>query len=94
MTTEPRVSIYPAENKRDVPPLEYETGLEMDVMRCPKCGRFLCYVAVVAGMIRIKCKKCKLWITSEYIPESALDIFENSDKIDSVEEVDRSISET
>jgi phage FluMu protein Com len=92
---EPRVTTYSAESKRDVPDLELETGLEMEPVRCPKCGRFLCYQAIVAGYIRIKCRKCKLWVTTEYIPKSELDIFEKESYNEQaeVEEDDRAEGE-
>jgi len=65
----PSISIYEARNKKDVPNLE--VGAEkilMEPMRCPKCGAFLCYQAVVIGAIRVKCRKCKIWCTLEIIP--------------------------
>jgi hypothetical protein len=93
--SEPRISTYPAESKRDVPDMELETGVEMEPVRCPKCGRFLCYQAIVAGVVRIKCRKCKLWVTSEFLPDNALDIFENEahNVGTEVEEDDRANSE-
>jgi phage FluMu protein Com len=77
MVTVPRITTYPAESKRDVPPLEMETGLEMEPVRCPQCGRFLGYQAIVAGAVRIKCRKCKMWVTAEFMPETDLDIFDS-----------------
>lgn len=67
--TEPIISTYPAESKRDVPDLEFgEYGLTMEPVRCPKCGRFLFYQAIVIGSARAKCKNCSLWITLDIIP--------------------------
>lgn len=92
---EPRISTYPAESNRDVPPLELESGLEMEPVRCPKCGHFLCYHAIVVGTIRVKCRKCKLWVTSEFLPDNALDIFDQSAILESaVEEDDRTTGES
>lgn len=74
---EPLITTYPPESNRDVPNLELEGGREMEQLRCANCGRFLCYIAIVAGVVRIKCRKCKVWVTAEIIPDSTLDIFEN-----------------
>ena len=65
---EPRVTTYPVVNSRDVPSLVMEDGLEMVAVRCPTCGRFLFYQAIVIGAARAKCKKCKQWVTLDIIP--------------------------
>jgi len=65
---EPRVTTYPAVNNRDVPSLVMEDNLEMEPVRCPKCGRFLFYQAIVIGAARAKCKNCNLWVTLDIIP--------------------------
>jgi phage FluMu protein Com len=91
---EPIITTYPPESKRDVPDLEIDGGREMEQLRCPNCGRFLCYLAIVAGVIRIKCRKCKVWVTAEIIPDSELDIFEESSyNGNEVEEDDRAEGE-
>lgn len=91
---EPNITTYTPESKRDVPDLEVEDGLDLEPVRCPNCGRFLGYQAIVAGIFRLKCRKCKLWITIETIPESTLDIFENGDyNNNEVEEDDRAEGE-
>ena len=65
---EPRVTTYPVVNSRDVPSLVMEDGLQMEPVRCPKCGCFLFYQAIVIGAARAKCKNCRLWITLDIIP--------------------------
>ena len=65
---EPRVTTYPAVSNRDVPSLVMEDGLEMIPVRCPSCGRFLFYQAIVIGAARAKCKKCRQWVTLDIIP--------------------------
>ncbi len=72
--TEPRVTTYPAESKQDVPSLAMEDGLIMEAVRCPKCGRFLFYQAIIVGAARAKCKNCRVWVTLDIIPPP--DIFE------------------
>lgn len=32
-------------------------------IRCTYCGRFLGYECVKVGMVRLKCKGCKMWTT-------------------------------
>ena len=55
--------------KNKVPRLKSEDeGLVMEEMRCPTCGRFLGYQAIVVGAIKIKCRNCKVWCTLELIP--------------------------
>jgi len=52
-----------------VPRLEAEdNGLQMEEVRCPKCGRFLAYQAIVIGALKIKCRNCKIWCTLDIIP--------------------------
>ncbi len=65
---EPRITTYPAVNSQDVPSLVMEDGLEMVPVRCPTCGHFLFYQAIVIGAARAKCKKCKQWVTLDIIP--------------------------
>lgn len=40
-------------------------------LRCPGCGRFLGYYAIVWGIVRVKCtnSKCKEWVTIDISPE-------------------------
>ena len=69
--------------KGKVPRLESEdSGLTMEEVRCPKCGRFLLYQAIVVGALKVKCPNCKSWATLDIIPPP--DIIE-----DEVEEVSR-----
>ena len=65
---EPRVTTYPADSNRDVPSLVMADDLEMEPVRCPKCGAFLFYQAIVIGAARAKCKKCQQWVTLDIIP--------------------------
>lgn len=37
-------------------------------LRCPGCKRFLGYVAIAWGAIRIKCPNCKEWTTLDVAP--------------------------
>ena len=67
-----RVTTEPADSNRDVPSLVTEDGLDMEPVRCPKCGKFLFYQAVVVGIVRAKCKPCRQWITLEIIPPDIL----------------------
>lgn len=41
-------------------------------MRCPGCGRFLGYQAIVWGVVKVKCpnSKCKEWCTIDITPEN------------------------
>ncbi len=55
--------------KSKVPRLESEEdGIEMEEVRCPSCGRFLGYQAIIIGAIKLKCRNCKVWNTLEVIP--------------------------
>lgn len=38
-------------------------------MHCEKCGRFLGLQAILWGVIKIKCPKCKEWNTIDVQPE-------------------------
>ncbi len=59
--------------KGEVPRLSSEDeGLEMEKMRCPQCGRFLAYQAIVVGALKVKCRKCKVWVILEIIPPDVI----------------------
>lgn len=89
MTNIKRVTTVVAETKQDVPPLDIgDQEVAMEPMRCPQCGRFLCYQAIIIGAVRSKCKPCKLWVTLDIIPPP--DIIEEESE---VEEVSRLNSE-
>lgn len=38
-------------------------------LRCPGCKRFLGYVAIAWGAVRIKCPNCKEWTTLDVSPK-------------------------
>jgi hypothetical protein len=40
-------------------------------LRCPGCNRFLGYVAIAWGAVRLKCpnSKCKKWVTLDVSPD-------------------------
>ena len=42
---------------------ELHNIVQAQEMHCPHCGRFLGYQAIVWGMVKIKCSKCKEWTT-------------------------------
>jgi predicted Zn-ribbon and HTH transcriptional regulator len=59
--------------KNKVPRIDVEdNGLEMQPMRCPNCGRFLAYQAIVIGAIKVKCRNCKVWVTLDIIPPDVI----------------------
>jgi len=59
--------------KNKVPRLQSEDeGFEMEEIRCPSCGRFLGYQAIVVGCLKIKCRNCKIWVTLEIIPPEVI----------------------
>lgn len=39
-------------------------------IHCSSCGRFIGYQAIILGTIKIKCPRCKEWITIEVMPKS------------------------
>ena len=45
--------------------------IPLQEIRCPGCGRFLGYQAIVWGAIKIKCtnSKCKKWLTLDISPK-------------------------
>ena len=45
--------------------------VEAQEMRCPGCGRFLGFQAIIWGLVKIKCtnSKCKEWTTIDIRPE-------------------------
>jgi len=45
--------------------------IPLQEIRCPGCGRFLGYQAIVWGALKIKCtnSKCKQWLTLDISPE-------------------------
>lgn len=77
---EPKKIVWAGLPKNKVPRLDAEDeGLEMQEMRCPNCGRFLCYQAIIIGAIKAKCRNCKIWCTLEIIPPEVI-IEEGLDK--------------
>jgi LSD1 subclass zinc finger protein len=38
-------------------------------LRCPGCKRFLGYVAIAWGAVKIKCPNCKEWTTLDIAPK-------------------------
>lgn len=60
------------------PPGEKTLGegqmVQTQELHCQNCGRFLCYQAIVWGIIKIKCpnSKCKEWNTIDISPEHKL----------------------
>lgn len=38
-----------------------EDVVETREFHCNQCGRFLCYEAIVWGLVKIKCANCKTW---------------------------------
>lgn len=38
-------------------------------LRCPGCARFLGYVAIAWGAIKLKCSNCKEWVTLDVSPK-------------------------
>lgn len=45
--------------------------IPLQEIRCPGCGRFLGFQAIVWGAIKIKCtnSKCRQWLTLDISPE-------------------------
>lgn len=45
--------------------------IPLQEIRCPGCGRFLGYQAIVWGVVKLKCtnSKCKQWVTLDVSPE-------------------------
>ena len=45
--------------------------IPLQEIRCPGCGRFLGYQAIVWGAVKLKCtnSKCKQWVTLDISPE-------------------------
>jgi phage FluMu protein Com len=43
--------------------------VETQQMRCPSCGRFIGYQAIVWGLVKIKCPNCKEWVTIDIRPD-------------------------
>ncbi len=71
--TEPKKIVWAGIPRHKVPRLESENeGLEMEEVRCPSCGRFLGYQAIVIGALKIKCRNCKVWCTLELIPPEVI----------------------
>jgi phage FluMu protein Com len=52
--------------------IDQKTMVPAQEIRCPGCGRFLGYQAIVWGAIKIKCtnSKCKKWVTLDISPKS------------------------
>ena len=40
---------------------EEESGIQVDPIRCSRCGRFLGYSIVENAMVLIRCHNCKGW---------------------------------
>ncbi len=45
--------------------------IPLQEIRCPGCGRFLGFQAIVWGVIKVKCtnSKCRQWVTLDVSPE-------------------------
>jgi phage FluMu protein Com len=50
--------------------VDKDTMIPLQEIRCPGCGRFLGYQAIVWGVIKMKCtnSKCKKWATIDITP--------------------------
>lgn len=48
-----------------------ESFIPLQEIRCPGCGRFLGFQAIVWGVVKLKCdnSKCKQWVTIDISPE-------------------------
>lgn len=46
--------------------------VETQELHCSRCGKFLCYYAIVWGKIIIMCRRCKEWTTIDIQPEKDL----------------------
>lgn len=70
----PRVKLLPPEDQ-DAGKFALEVNknymIPLQEVRCPGCGRFLAYQAIVFGALKIKCtnSKCKKWLTLDISPE-------------------------
>lgn len=42
-------------------------------MHCPACGRFLGFQAIIWGLVKVKCPRCKEWTTIDISPEHGLE---------------------
>jgi phage FluMu protein Com len=68
-----RQQVFVPIKPKAVPRLDVEDqGIEMQEMRCPNCGHFLMYQAVIIGALKIKCRHCKLWVTLDIIPNDVI----------------------
>jgi len=45
-----------------------EDIVETREYHCTGCGRFLCYEAIVWGVVKIKCSRCKAWNVIKITP--------------------------
>ncbi len=59
---------------------EKVSKLKMRAYHCAACGRFLGYEAIVAGVVKNKCRACREWNILDITPEGALIINEKTEK--------------
>jgi phage FluMu protein Com len=43
-------------------------------LKCPECDRFIGYVDITDGAVKIKCPKCKNWVIVMSSPSNAYSI--------------------
>lgn len=48
-------------------------GIPATELRCPGCKRFLGYVAIAWGAIKIKCPNCHQWTTLDVSPKEKIE---------------------
>lgn len=44
--------------------------LQVQELHCAACGRFFGYQAVIYGIVKLKCSKCKEWTTIDIRPDA------------------------
>ena len=47
--------------RRKIPQGAKPEDIPLNPVHCSGCGKFLAYEAIVKGVLRIKCRRCKDW---------------------------------
>lgn len=59
----------PSQKERRGLDISTDQEIQTRELHCMNCGRFLGYQAIIWGSIKLKCPKCKEWVSLSITPE-------------------------
>ena len=57
--------------RRKIPQGAKPEDIPLNAVHCSGCGKFLAYEAIMKGVLRVKCRKCRNWTTIVVSEEKA-----------------------